>query len=98
MRSGVKGTKRQRNGVSSVPRQAVEPATLRHGEEIIALAPGDPLRYALGLSLDELYSLQRTLGPVLERRPYVQRVLEAIIKHKEQQVDRHRAGDGREGR
>ena len=98
MRSGVKGTKRQRNGVSSVPREGVESATLRHGEEIIALAPGDPLRYALGLSLDELYSLQRTLGPVLERRPYVKRVLEAIIGQKEQEIDRHRAREGREGR
>jgi len=96
--SDVKGAKRRRNGGGSDPGEGAETAIHRDGQKMEALAPGDSLRYALELSLDELRSLRRALGPVLERRPHVRHVLEAIIGRKEQGIDGQRASGGREGR
>ena len=70
----------------AIPVEVMETVILREGREIAALAEGDPLRYALGLPLNELRSLQRALGPLLERQPRVRHVLEAIIEYKEEAV------------
>ena len=85
MRSGIRLENRHRDIGISVPGEVVETVILRHGQEIAALAPSDPLRYALELPLHELRSLWRALGLVLERRPHVRLVLEAIIEYKEQE-------------
>jgi hypothetical protein len=81
----VRSGRRHQAADSSVFSEDGETVILRNGQEIATLAPSDPLRYALELPLDELRSLQRALGPVLERRPHVRRVLEAIIGHKERE-------------
>jgi hypothetical protein len=83
-RMGVEN--RRRVGTDSFPGEVTETVILREGREIAALAEGDPLRYALELPLNELQSLRRALGPILERRPGVKRILEAIIEYKEQTV------------
>jgi hypothetical protein len=75
-----------RRRVGSLTGEVMETVILREGREIAALAEGDPLRYALELPLNELQSLRRALGPILERRPGVKRALEAIIEYKEQAV------------
>lgn len=95
MSSGVKRARRRRSGGSG---SAEDPETRlqRHRQETAALAPGDPLRYAFELPLDELRSLRRALEPVLERRPSVRRVFEAIIGYKEREIERHRAREGRQ--
>lgn len=94
MSSVVKGSRRKRNG--SVSNAAPETGILRYGREMAALSPGDPLRYALELSLDELRLLRRALGPVFERRPSVRRAFEAIVGYKEREEDRHRVREGRQ--
>jgi hypothetical protein len=81
-RMGVEN--RRRVGTTSLPGEVIETVILREGREIAALAEGDPLRYALELPLNELQSLRRALGPILERQPQARRVLEAIIEYKEQ--------------
>jgi hypothetical protein len=68
----------------SISLEITETAILREGREIASLAEGDPLRYALELSVHELQSLRRALRPILDREPRVKRVLEAIIEYKEQ--------------
>jgi hypothetical protein len=98
VRSGIRLENRRRDANTSAPGDVAETVIQQHRQEIAALAPSDPLRYALKLPLNELRSLRRALGPVLERRPHVRRVLEAIIEYKERGTDRHRARRGREGR
>jgi hypothetical protein len=77
---------RRRTVSASVPIEVTETVIRREGQEMAALAEGDPLRYALELPLSELQSLRRALGPVLERQPRARRVLEAIIEYKEEAV------------
>ena len=98
MKPGIRVETRRRDVSAQGLGEVAETVILRHGQEIATLAPSDPLRYALKLPLDELRSLRRALGPVLERRPHVRRVLEAIIEYKERGTYRHRARRGREGR
>jgi hypothetical protein len=90
--SVVKGSRRKRNGSVSNRETGIPP----NGREMAALSPSDPLRYTLELSLDELRSLRRALGPVFERRPAVRRAFEDIIGHKERERDRHRVREGRQ--
>jgi hypothetical protein len=59
---------------------------LRDDEVVAILSEGDPLRYALQLPLDELWSMRESLAPVLERRPRIKRALEALIEYKEEQT------------
>jgi hypothetical protein len=75
---------RRRSIGASMPGEVTETVILRRGREIAALPEGDPLRYALELPLNELRSLRRALGPILDRQPRVRRVLEAIIEYKDQ--------------
>lgn len=96
MSSVVKGAGRKRNGGGPAYNEAPERTLQQYGLEVAALAPGDPLRYALGLSLDELRSLRRALGPVFERRPSVRRVFEAIIGYKEREMDKQRVKERRQ--
>jgi hypothetical protein len=60
-----------------------ETVILRDDEVVAVLPEGDPLRYALELPLEELQSMRVNLSRVLEKRPTVKKVLEAIIEYKE---------------
>lgn len=60
-----------------------ETVILRDDEVVAVLPEGDPLRYALELPLEELQSMRVNLARVLEKRPTVKKVLEAIIEYKE---------------
>jgi hypothetical protein len=76
--------KRRRSVSASVPVEVTETVIRREGQEIAALAEGDPLRYALKLPLNELQSLRQALSPVLDRQPRARQVLEAIIEYKQE--------------
>jgi hypothetical protein len=62
-----------------------ETVILRDGKLVAALPEGDPLRYVLELSVEELCSMKEDLAPVLERKPRVREVVEALIEYKEEQ-------------
>jgi hypothetical protein len=65
----------------------LEETVILRGDEVVAVLPeGDPLRYALQLSVEELWSMRENLAPVLQRRPRVKKVLEALIQYKEAQA------------
>ena len=76
--------KRRRTVSASVPVEVMETVIRREGQEIAALAEGDPLRYALELPLNELQSLRQALSPVLDCQPRARQVLEAIIEYKQE--------------
>jgi hypothetical protein len=76
--------KRRRSVSASVPVEVTETVIRREGQEIAALAEGDPLRYALKLPLNELQSLRQALSPVLDCQPRARQVLEAIIEYKQE--------------
>jgi len=76
--------KRRRSVSASVPVEVTETVIRREGQEIAALAEGDPLRYALELPLNELQSLRQALSPVLDCQPRARQVLEAIIEYKQE--------------
>jgi len=63
-----------------------ETVILRDDEVVAVLPEGDPLRYALQLPVDDLWSMRESLAPVLERRPRIKTVLEALIEYKEGQT------------
>lgn len=66
-----------------------ETVILRNDEVVAVLPEGDPLHHTLELSLEELRSMRVNFAPAIERRPWVKKVLEAIIEYKED------AGPGR---
>jgi hypothetical protein len=76
--------KRRRSVSASVPVEVTETVIRREGQELAALAEGDPLRYALELPLNELQSLRQALSPVLDCQPRARQVLEAIIEYKQE--------------
>jgi len=55
---------------------------LRDDEVVAVLPEGDPLCRTLELSVEELRSIRVNLARVLEKRPRVKEVLEAIIEYK----------------
>jgi len=64
--------------------QAAAREVILRDDEVVAVLPeGDPLRYALELPLEQLQSMRVNLARVLEKRPTVKKVLEAIIEYKE---------------
>ena len=63
-------------------REPTEVVILRDKQVIAVLPEGDPLRYLLQLSPDQLLSMRENLAPVLKNRPYAKEVLEAIIEYK----------------
>lgn len=81
MPTAVKLKTRRTSPVKSRP-QMTETVILRDDEVIAVLRQGDPLLYLLELSADQLESMKKSLAPVLERRPRVKEILEAIIEYK----------------
>jgi hypothetical protein len=78
-----------------VQREVTETVVLRN-EEVVAVVPeGDPLAYVLQLPAGELLELRERLRPVLESRPALRSLLEALIQYRGQ---RRRNGhrDGRQ--
>jgi hypothetical protein len=75
--------KNRRSSLSDkVNREVMETVVLRDGEVVAVLSEGDPLGYTLQLSADQLGSLKKGLGNVLNARPQLRRLLEALIEHK----------------
>jgi len=60
-------------------------------DEVVAVLPeGDPLCQTLGLSVEELRSIRVNFARALDRRPWVAKVVEAIIEYKDD-VERERS-------
>lgn len=60
-----------------------ETVILRDDEVVAVLPEGDPFCHTLELSVEELRSIRVNFARALERRPWVTKVLEAIIEYKE---------------
>jgi hypothetical protein len=70
-------------------RGQLEETVILRDEEVVAVLPeGDPLRHGLELSAEDLRLLRVNLRPVVEARPRVKEVLEALIEYKEGQDQR----------
>ena len=83
MSNGVKILTRRSALTEKVQREVLETVVLR-GEEVVAVLPeGDPLAYVLGLSAGELLELREKLRPILEARPQVRSLVEALIEYRE---------------
>jgi hypothetical protein len=68
-------------------RGELEETVILRDEEVVAVLPeGDPLRYGLELSAEELRLLRVSLGSVVKTRPRVGEILEALIEYKEGQT------------
>jgi hypothetical protein len=68
-------------------RGELEETVILRDEEVVAVLPeGDPLRYGLELSAEELRLLRVSLGSVVKTRPRVGQILEALIEYKEGQT------------
>jgi hypothetical protein len=75
-----------------VQREVRETVVLRNQEVVAVLPEGDPMAYVLELSADELLELREKLRPILEARPELGSLLEALIEYRRAA----RAGGGRE--
>ena len=67
-----------------VQREVMETVVLRNEEVVAVLPEGDPLAYVLQLPTGELLDLREKLRPVLEARPEVRSLLEALIQYRRQ--------------
>ncbi len=76
-----------------VQREVQETVVLRNEEVIAVLPEGDPLAYVLQLSTSELLAMRERLRPVLESRPEVRALLEALIHYR---LQRGAKGDHRQ--
>ncbi len=91
MSTRVRLKNRRRDDPAAVQGGLEEIVILRDEEVVAVLPEGDPLRHALGISLDALRSLRADLAPVLEGQPRAKQVLEAVIEYKEQQTEQRRS-------
>jgi hypothetical protein len=73
----------RRAGPARARRNQQETVILRDDEVVAVLPEGDPLRHALELPIEELRSMRVNLARVLDNRPRVKKVLEAIIEYKQ---------------
>jgi hypothetical protein len=73
----------RRAGPARARRNQQETVILRDDEVVAVLPEGDPLRHALELPIEELRSMRVNLARVLDSRPRVKKVLEAIIEYKQ---------------
>jgi len=80
--NGVKILTRRSALTEKVQREVLETVVLRNEEVMAVLPEGDPLAYVLGLSAGELLELQVKLRPILESRPEIGSLLEALIEHR----------------
>jgi hypothetical protein len=77
----------RRRSDSAAFRGELEETVILRDEEVVAVLPeGDPLRYGLELSAEELRLLRVSLGCVVKTRPRVRQILEALIEYKEGQA------------
>lgn len=67
-----------------VQREVRETVVLRNEEVVAVLPEGDPLAYVLQLSAGELSELREKLRPILESRPDIRSLLEAVIQYRQQ--------------
>ena len=81
-----------------VQREVMETVVLRNEEVVAVLPEGDPLAYVLHLSTGELVTLRDKLRPILESRPALRSLLDALIQHRRQRRRRsdHRVPNGGE--
>jgi hypothetical protein len=68
--------------------QTQETLILRGGEVIAVLPEGDPLLYLLRLPIRRLRRMRRRLEPVLKRRHFERKVIEAILEYREGRLAR----------
>jgi hypothetical protein len=80
-----------------VQREVMETVVLRNEDVVAVLPEGDPLAYALKLSTGELLELRHKLRPILESRPALHSLLDALIEYRRQRRRRnnHRTIDSR---
>jgi len=86
MSARVRLETRHRNDPTAFRGKLEETVILRDGEVVAVLPEGDPLRYGLELAAEELRLLKASLGAVVQTRPHVKEVLEALIEYKEGQT------------
>jgi hypothetical protein len=79
---GIKILTRRSALTEKVQREVRETVVLRNEEVVAVLPEGDPLAYVLGLSADELLELRDKLRPILESRPEVRSLVEALIEYR----------------
>ena len=65
-----------------VQRELRETVVLRNQEVVAVLPEGDPMAYVLHLSAEELLELREKLRPILEARPELGSLLEALIEYR----------------
>ena len=80
-----------------VRREVKETVVLRDKEVVAVVSEGDPLEYVLELSADELVELRDKLRPILESRPALRSLLDALIQYRRQRRRRnnHQKIEGR---
>ena len=86
MSARVRLETRRRSDPAAFRGELKETVILRDEKVVAVLPEGDPLRHGLELSAEELRVLRADLGPVVETRPRVKEVLEALIEYKEEQT------------
>ena len=86
MSARVRLQTRHRSDPAAFRGKLEETVILRDEEVVAVLTEGDPLRYGLELSAEELRLLKASLGSVVRTRPHVKEVLEALIEYKEGQT------------
>ena len=64
-----------------------ETVVLRDGAVVAVLPEGDPLCYALRLSVQELEHLRAGMGTNLQKRPELKTLLETLIEYKRSDYD-----------
>ncbi|MGQ9572278.1 MAG: hypothetical protein ACUVV3_03705 [Dehalococcoidia bacterium] len=77
---------RHRSDPTTFQGELEETVILRDDKVIAVLPQGDPLRYGLELSAEELRLLQVNLGPIVKIRPRLREILSALIEYKESQT------------
>ena len=79
-----------------VQREVMETVVLRNEEVVAVLPEGDPLAYLLQLPAGGLLELRQKLRPILESRPALCSLLDALIQYRRQRRRRndHRMPNG----
>ena len=86
MSARVRLETRRRSDPAAFGGEFEETVVLRDEEVVAVLPQGDGLRYLVRLSVEQLRLLQGKLGRMLEERPRLKEVLEALIEYKEEQT------------
>jgi hypothetical protein len=81
--NGVRILTRRSALTEKVQREVLETVVLRDEEVVAVLPEGDPLAYVLGLSAGDLLELREKLRPILQSRPEVRSLVEALIEYRQ---------------